>query len=65
MSKKGGKYAEVFATDFGWEWSYPMKKKIDTHKALPLLFQCMGVPGKIIVDGSKEQVLGNFQKKCS
>ena len=50
-------------TDFGWERSYPMKKKSDAHEALSLLFQQMGVPDKIIVGGSKEQVLVNFQRK--
>ena len=51
--KRGNKYAEVFATDFGWAQAYPIKKKSDTHEALYLLFQCMGVPDKMIIYGSK------------
>ena len=52
-SKRGNKYAEVFATDFGWAQAYPIKKKSDTHEALYLLLQCMGVPDKMIIYGSK------------
>ena len=56
---------EVFATDFVQARSYPTKKKSDAHEALSLLFQWTGIPDKMIVDESKEQVLGNFWKKCS
>ena len=58
--KKGGKSAEVFATGFGWAQAYPMKKKSDAHEALSLIFQPKVVTDKMFVDGSKEQVLGNF-----
>ena len=40
-----------------------MKKKSDVHEALYLIFQQTGVSYKMVVDGSKEQVLGDFQKK--
>ena len=39
--------------------------KSDAHEALYLIFQLTGVPDKMIVDWSKEQILGNFQNKCS
>ena len=42
-----------------------MAKKGDAHEALSLLFQRDGVPPKIIVDGSKEQTLGNFKRKVA
>ena len=61
-SKRVNKYAEAFTTDFGWEQAYPMKKESDMHEPLLLIFQRMGVPDNMIVDGSEEQVLGNFQK---
>ena len=64
VSKRGGKYAGVFATDFGWARAYPIKKKRDAHEALSTLFQRTGVPDKMIVDGSKEHVLGKSQNKC-
>ena len=58
VSKRGNKYAEIFATDFGWARAYPMKRKGEAHEALSLLFQRTGVPDNLIVDGSKEQVQG-------
>ena len=64
-SKRGNEYAEVFATHFGWARAYPMKAKGNTHEALLFLLQCTGVPYHLIVDGSKEKVLGSFKKKCS
>jgi hypothetical protein len=41
-----------------------MKLKSDAHDFLSLLFQRDGVPPKMIMDGSKEQTLGRFKKKC-
>ena len=65
VPKRGNKYAEVFETYFGWEISYPMKSKGDAHEDILLLLQLAGVPDQLIVDGSREQVLGSFKKKCS
>ena len=42
-----------------------MAKKGDAHEALSLLFQRDGVPPKMIVDGSKEQTLGDFKRKVA
>ena len=44
---------------------FPMAKKGDAHEALSLLFQRDGVPPKMIVDGSKEQTLGDFKRKVA
>ena len=51
VSKRVNKYAEVFATGFGWARAYPMKKESHAYEALYLLFQIMGVPDKMIVYG--------------
>ena len=64
VSKRGNTCAEVFVTSFGWTRVFPMKAKSDAHEALSLLFQRDGVPPVCIVDGSKEQVLGDFRRKC-
>ena len=40
-----------------------MKIKNDAHEALSLIFQQMGVLDKIIVNESKQRVLGNFHQK--
>ncbi len=54
------KCTKVFASDFGWVRVYPMKIKGEAHKALSLMFQCEGVPPSMVMDGSKEQTLGEF-----
>jgi hypothetical protein len=41
-----------------------MKLKSDAHDSLSLLCQRDGAPGKMIMDGSKEQTLVRFKKKC-
>jgi hypothetical protein len=58
------KYAQVFTTRFGWTRVFPMKKKSDAHHALTLMAQRDGVPTALIMDGSKEQTLGEFKKKA-
>jgi hypothetical protein len=40
-----------------------MKRKGDAHEALSLLFHCNGVPPVMVMDGSKEQTLGDFRQK--
>ena len=59
------KYAQVFATSFGWSRVYPMKTKGGAHKAFSALAHEVGVPSVIVMDGSKEQTLGEFKKKCN
>jgi hypothetical protein len=58
------KYSQVFATNFGWSCNYPMRRKGDAHEALDLLVQRVGVPNKLIMDGSKEQQFGEFRRKA-
>ena len=62
-SQRGHKLAQVFATSYGWSRTIPMTKKSDTHFALDSLFRHEGVPPEIIMDGSKEQNLGDFARK--
>ena len=41
-----------------------MQAKSETHEALSLLLKIDGVSNNLILDGSKEQTLANFRKKC-
>ena len=59
------KYAQIFCTRFGWSRAYPMRLKSEAHEGLLLMAQHDGVPIAIIMDGSKEQTLGPFRKKCA
>ena len=63
LSQREHKCAQVFATDFGWSWVYPMKTKGEVHEALSLMFQREGVPPSMVMDGSKEQTMGKFRQK--
>eukprot|EP00804_Cyclotella_cryptica_P003089 CCRYP_006074-RA/>CCRYP_006074-RA protein AED:0.29 eAED:0.04 QI:0/0/0/0.75/0.33/0.5/4/0/1079 len=44
-------------------WTFEKYHKSDAHEALSLLFQRDGVPPACIVDGSLEQVKGEFRRK--
>ena len=58
------KYAQVFATRFGWVRVYPMKKKSDAHEGLSAMAHGDGVPPLIVMDGAKEQTMGEFRRKA-
>ena len=62
-SKRGNTAAQVFATSFGWSRAYPMKSKGYAHEALSDFLKTEGIPPNMIMDGSKEQLLGNFKRK--
>ena len=44
VSFRQNKYAQIFASDFGWSRSFPMARKSNCHEALSLLFQREGPP---------------------
>ena len=62
-SQRGHKFAQVFATSYGWSRTIPMTKKSDAPFALYRLFRHEGVPPEMIMYGSKEQNLGDFARK--
>ena len=65
LSKRGNKYAQVFATRFGWYRAFPLKTKSEAQKAVSILFARDGVLDTIVIDGVKEQILlGDFRRKC-
>jgi hypothetical protein len=41
-----------------------MRNRSNAVCALDLLLHCEGAPKKMIMDGSKEQALGKFNKTC-
>ncbi len=63
VSSNGNKCYQVFTTNFGWACAHPLKGKGEAHKALLLMFKHDGIPPKMILDGSKEQVEGVFRRK--
>ena len=63
LSRRQNKYAQVFVIPPNWTKVFPMKTKGDAHHSLGTLFHDIGVPDKMIMDGSKEQTQGEFRKK--
>jgi hypothetical protein len=61
--KQGNKMAQVYSTSFGWVCAHPMKRKDEAHETLSLVFHRDGVLPIMVVDDSKEQILGNFRRK--
>jgi hypothetical protein len=62
-SKNGNKCCQVFTTNFGWAHHHPLKQKGEAHEALSLMFKRDGIPSKMILDGSKDQIEGVFGHK--
>ena len=52
-SRSGNKCAQVYSTT----------RKGEAHETLSLLFHRDGVPPTMVLDGSKEQCLGDFKRK--
>ena len=62
-SQLGHKFAQVFATSYGWSCTIHMTKKSDAPFALDCLFRHEVFPHEMIMDSSKEQNLGDFARK--
>jgi hypothetical protein len=58
------RYAQVFCTGFGWVRISSIKTKSEAHEGLSLLAQRDGVPPTCVMDGSKEQTMGDFRRKA-
>jgi hypothetical protein len=62
-SRDKNRYAQVYCTPDGWNRCFPMRLKSEAHETLSLLHKRDGVPNVMIMDGSKEQILGDFRRK--
>jgi hypothetical protein len=62
-SRRQNKFAQVFVIPPNWTKVYPMRTRGEAHHCLSLLFHEIGVPDKMVMDGSKEQTQGEFRKK--
>ena len=56
--------AQVYAHRNTWCKAYPMTKKSDAHETWSLLFAQAGVPSTLVMDGAREQVMGEFRRKA-
>jgi hypothetical protein len=62
LSKRQNKYAQVFAVPPNWTKVYAMRTKGEAHHCLGSLFHEVGVPEKMVMDGSKEQTQGSSRR---
>ena len=63
LSRRQNQYAQVYVVPPNWTKAYAMRTKGDAHHTLSQLLHDIGVPEKMVMDGSKEQTLGEFRKK--
>ena len=63
VSRKGNRWEQVYATDFGWTRAFPMASRSEAHETLSLLFVRDGVPPTCICDNARELVQGKFHQK--
>ena len=61
VSHRANKYAQVYAHRNTWCKAYAMATKSDAHETLSLLFAQEGVPSTLVMDGAREQVMGEFR----
>ena len=57
------RYTQVYCTPVSWTRCFPMRLKSEAHKTLSLLHKRDGVPNVMIMDGTKDQTLGDFRRK--
>ena len=57
-SLRGNLYSQVYATDYQYTRTYPMKKKSDVHETLEDFFREVGVPSLLVSDGATELTYG-------
>ena len=63
-SHRGNTCAQIYAHRNTWCKAYPMKAKGEAHHSLSLLFLHEGVLKTLIMDGVREQVMGEFCRKA-
>ena len=63
VSRRGNKYAQVCATDFGWARAFPMTFRSDAHETFLLLFAKDGVLPACICNNAKDMIHGKFNQK--
>ena len=64
FSHRGKRYAQVYALRKTLCKAYPMARKSDAHETLSLLCAHEGVPNTLVMDGAREQVMGELRHKA-
>ena len=61
---RGNLYSQVYATDYQYSRTYPIKARSDVHETLEDFFRDVGVPSLLVSYGATELTDGKFKKKC-
>jgi hypothetical protein len=64
LSRRQNKYAQAYVIPPYWTKAYAMRNKSDARHTLRRVFHDVSVPETLVIDGSKEQTIGEFRKKC-
>ena len=64
VSFRGFTCAQIFATEFGYIFTAPMKKRAELTSTVKLFCKEVGVPPKLIADKAKEKILGDTKRLC-
>ena len=57
---KGNLYSQVYATDYQYSRTYPMKKKSDVHETLEDFFRDVGVPSLLVSDEQHSSLMASL-----
>lgn len=58
------KVTQIFTIEFNWTKVYNFKNESDTYYSLDQLFKKVGILSLLILNNSKAQTKGQFNKKC-
>ena len=63
VSRRGNRYAQVYATGFGWARAFPMASRSEAYETLLLVFAWDDVLPTCICNNDKEILQGKFYQK--
>ena len=63
VSRRGNRYAQVYATNVGWARAFQMASRSEEHETLSLLFAGGGVLTVCLCNNAKEMIQDEFHQK--
>ena len=63
MSRRGNRFTQVYAMDFGWNRAFQMASRSEAYKTLFLLFAWESVLPACIQNNAKDMIHGKFYQK--
>ena len=63
-STRGNTCAQIWTNDIEWIRKNLISTKSHAYHSTKKLFKNDGVPSKIVMDGSRDQIMGKFKEAC-